>query len=212
MFILSPRHSKLCREVIIQTALALVDEYGVEELSMRSIARNLNFQAMSLYNYVKNKDEVLDGIVELITCKIKISQSSDWKVVLRNTALSFYEILSKHPNVLPIVSTHSPITKNGIKHMEELLSIFKNMTRTKLEALSIVHIMLAYVIGYAEISMTPQKNSEWMKDTLNLQEFPNTYGAYLNLDQRNKKDEFLYGVDLLLEGLERKFEKKENEI
>lgn len=206
---MSPRRSKLNREMIIRAALDLVDKDGVDELSMRNIARSLNSQAMSLYNYVSSKEEVLYGIVELITCDIEISQSSEWETVLRNTALSFYEILSQHPNVLPIVSTHSPITKNGIEQMERLLSIFKNINITGLEAFSLIHIIIAYVIGHVEISMTLPKKFEWMNDESNLRQFPIVYESYLKLNQRNRKDEFLYGIDLLLESLSKRIEKKE---
>lgn len=206
------RHSKLSREIIIKTAFALLDEYGEDEFSMRNIAQRLNVQAMSLYNYVKNKEDLLDGIVEIITCEVKIPQPSpNWKLDLRNAALSFYEILLRHPNVLPVISTHSPITEKGIEQVERLLLILKDTNMSGQEAFSLIHIIIAYVIGHAEISITNNQAPEVRDVEFDLQKFPNVYNVYLGLNKRNCKDEFLYGFDLLLEGLSKRYlEREEN--
>lgn len=209
---MNPRHSKLSREVIIKTAFDLLDEYGEDEFSMRNIAKRLNVKAMSLYNYVKGKKDLQDGIVEIITCEVEIPKPSlDWKVTLRNVALSFYEILLRHPNVLPVISTHSPITEKGIGQVESLLLILKDTNMSVQEAFSLIHIIIAYVIGHAEISITNDQASEVGNVKFDLQKFPNVYKAHLKLNKRNCKDEFLYGLDLLLDGISKKYlEREEN--
>ncbi|TCL55393.1 TetR family transcriptional regulator [Kineothrix alysoides] len=209
---MNPRHSKLSRELIIKEAFALLDEYGEDEFSMRNIAQRLNVKAMSLYNHVRSKEDLLDGIVEIITCEVRIPQpSADWKLDLRNVALSFYEILLRHPNVLPIISTHSPITEKGIEQVERLLLILKDTNMSGQEAFSLLHIIIAYVIGHAEISITNNQASEVRSVKFDLQKFPNVYTVYLELNKRNCKNEFLYGLDLLLDGLSKKnLEREEN--
>lgn len=208
---MNPRHSKLSRELIINEAFALLDEYGEDGFSMRNIAQRLNVKAMSLYNHVRSKEDLLDGIVEIITCEVRIPQpSADWKLDLRNVALSFYEILLQHPNVLPIISTHSPMTEKGIEQVERLLLILKDTNMSGQQAFSLLHIIIAYVIGYSEISITNNQASEVRSVEFDLQKFPNVYIAYLGLNKRICKNEFLYGLDLLLDGLSKKSYREEN--
>jgi TetR/AcrR family transcriptional regulator, tetracycline repressor protein len=200
------RQPKLNRELIIMTAFSLLDDNGMEKLSMRNIAKRLNVKAMSLYNYVENKEKLLNGIVEVSICEVKIPQpSSNWESDLRNAALSFYEMLLQHPNLLPVISTHSPLTEKGIGQVEKLFLILKVVNITGLEAFSLIHIIIAYVIGYAAISITDKQPFVAIKKEMDLKKYPSILDASLELNKRNYKEEFLYGFDLILDGLSKKY-------
>ena len=96
----------LSRERILLTAIRLADEGGIESLSMRKLAQELGVQAMSLYNHVANKDDLLDGIVDLVVGEIAVPDLDiDWQTAMRRRANSAHEVLLRHPwATMPIVS------------------------------------------------------------------------------------------------------------
>jgi AcrR family transcriptional regulator len=96
----------LNRERVLSTALRLADEEGLEALSMRKLAEVLGVKAMSLYNHVANKDDLLDGIVDRVISEIEVPNLQlDWKTAMRRRANSAHDILLRHPwATMPIVS------------------------------------------------------------------------------------------------------------
>ncbi len=96
----------LSRERILLAAIVLADQGGFESLSMRKIAQELGVQAMSLYNHVANKDDLLDGIVDIVISEIEVPDLGvDWQTAMRRRAKSAHEVLLRHPwATMPIVS------------------------------------------------------------------------------------------------------------
>src|SRR6266480_1481431 len=88
----------LNRDRILQAALELADEGGIESLTMRKLGQALGFEAMSLYNHVANKDDVLDGILDLVLAESEPpSPAGDWHAAIRSSAISVYQTLRRHP-------------------------------------------------------------------------------------------------------------------
>ena len=86
------------RERILDTALALADEDGLDAVSMRRIGKALGVEGMALYNHVANKDEILDGIVELVLAEIPLPvDDGDWKEEMRERAVAARRIFLRHP-------------------------------------------------------------------------------------------------------------------
>jgi AcrR family transcriptional regulator len=98
--------SPLSRERVLHAALRLADEGGIESLSMRKLAQALGVQAMSLYNHVANKDDLLDGIVDRVVSEIEVpSLDTDWKTAIRRRAISAHAVLLRHSwATMPLVS------------------------------------------------------------------------------------------------------------
>ncbi|MEZ2226524.1 TetR/AcrR family transcriptional regulator C-terminal domain-containing protein [Microcoleus sp.] len=96
----------LSRERVLRAAIRMADEGGIESLSMRKLAQELGVQAMSLYNHVANKDDILDGIVDIVASEIEVPNLGvDWKTAMRRRATSAHEVLVRHPwATLAIVS------------------------------------------------------------------------------------------------------------
>jgi AcrR family transcriptional regulator len=96
----------LNRERVLNAALRLADEEGLEALSMRKLAEILGVKAMSLYNHVANKDDLLDGIVDRVISEIEVPDLRlDWKTAMRRRANSAHAVLLRHPwATMPIVS------------------------------------------------------------------------------------------------------------
>src|SRR5688500_16468654 len=87
----------LSRERVLNAAIALADEGGIEALSMRKLGQELGVEAMSLYNHVANKDDLLAGIVELVAREIEApSDAVDWKTSIRQSAMAAHSVLLRH--------------------------------------------------------------------------------------------------------------------
>src|SRR5947209_14246014 len=88
----------LTRERVLDAAIRLADEGGIESLTMRKLARELGVEAMSLYNHVANKGDLVDGIVDLVVSEIELpSTTEDWDIAVRECAVSAHETFLRHP-------------------------------------------------------------------------------------------------------------------
>ena len=88
----------LTREKVLSTALRIADDGGIEALSMRKLARALKVEAMSLYNHVKGKEDILDGLVDRVASEIDVPRSDgDWREAMGVRALSAHAVLMRHP-------------------------------------------------------------------------------------------------------------------
>src|SRR2546427_13037385 len=92
------RRLPLSRDRILHAALELADESGIESLTMRKLGQALGFEAMSLYNHVTNKDDVLDGILDLVLAESEVpSPAGEWDTAIRGSAISVHQALRRHP-------------------------------------------------------------------------------------------------------------------
>ena len=88
----------LNRERVLQAALKLADETGIDTLSMRRLAQTLGVEAMSLYNHVKNKEDLIDGMVDLVVAEMAVPDvTADWQLEIRRIANSAHCVLISHP-------------------------------------------------------------------------------------------------------------------
>src|ERR1035441_1225769 len=87
----------LSREGVLRAAVAIADESGIGSLTMRKLGETLGVEAMSLYNHVANKEELLDGMVDAVFNEIELpSEDNEWKTAMRNRAISTRQALSRH--------------------------------------------------------------------------------------------------------------------
>jgi AcrR family transcriptional regulator len=94
----TPSPTPLSRERVLRAAMHLADEEGIESLSMRKLAEALGVKAMSLYNHVTNKDDMLDGIVDMVVSEIAVPDlGTDWQTAMRRRAISAHTVLLRHP-------------------------------------------------------------------------------------------------------------------
>ena len=112
----------LSRDRILRAALELVDESGIASLTMRRLAQGLGFEAMSLYNHVANKDDVLDGILDLVLGESEPpSPTGDWDAAIRTSALSVHGALRRHPWSCTLVMAPGRIRPARLRYMDLLL-------------------------------------------------------------------------------------------
>lgn len=92
----TPRQGLLSRERIVDAAVRLADESGLEAVSMRKVGQALGVEAMSLYNHVANKEDLLEAMVERVAGEMELSDEPDWERALRRCAISAHDALLRH--------------------------------------------------------------------------------------------------------------------
>ena len=116
------RRKPLSRERILDAAIELVDEEGIEALSMRKLGQALGYEAMSLYNHVANKDDLLDGILDLVLAEMEPPEPAGGLPAIRASALSAHEALKRHPWAANMLMSPGRIRPARIAYMEALLA------------------------------------------------------------------------------------------
>src|SRR5947208_11386652 len=112
----------LSRDRILRAALELADAGGIDSISMRKLGQALGFEAMSLYNYVANKDDVLDGMLDLVLAESEPpSPSGSWRDTIREFAISIHESLRRHRWAAGLLMSPSRIRPARLRHMDSLL-------------------------------------------------------------------------------------------
>ncbi len=112
----------LSRERILRMALSLADAGDIEAISMRKIALALGVQAMLLYNHVANKNDILDGIVDLVIDEIEVpSLTSDWKDAMRSRAISAHEVLLRHPWAAIVIMSRVNVRPANLRYVDATL-------------------------------------------------------------------------------------------
>src|SRR5215475_13580310 len=116
----------LSRERILAAALELVDEEGIDALSMRKLAQALGYEAMSLYNHVSNKDDVLDGILDLVLAEMEPPDVDGGLAAVRTSSLAAHEALKRHPWAAGMLVAEGTIRPARLAYMDALLGALRN--------------------------------------------------------------------------------------
>src|SRR4051812_44849722 len=112
----------LSRDRILRAALQLVDEGGLESLTMRRLGQELGFEAMSLYNHVANKDALIDGILDLVLEEGEPpAPGDDWETAIRESAVSIHAALRKHSWAANVLMSYGQVRPARLHYMESLL-------------------------------------------------------------------------------------------
>ena len=115
----------LSRERILRAAVALADDGGVESISMRKIAEELDVVPMALYRHVANKDELLDRMVDVVVGEIDPPETGvDWKTAMRRRILSARRALLRHPWASRVIESRGDPTPAVIEYMDQMMGLF----------------------------------------------------------------------------------------
>jgi AcrR family transcriptional regulator len=209
----SKRRVPLTRERVLRAAIALADERGIKALSMRKVAKELGVEAMSLYNHVANKDDMLDGIVEAIASEIDLAlDTADWKAAVRRRAISAHEVLSDHPWASSLWMTSRSFGPARIRFADSLLRGLREAGFSDDLTYHGFHVLQAHVLGYTLQEQNLGFDVEDLKKLAAefLREFPADEYPDLaehirqHMEPRPEHEgAFAFGLDLILDGLER---------
>lgn len=207
---------RLSRGWILRAAITLADREGIESLSMRQLAKELGVKAMSLYNHIANKDDLLDGMVDLVFAEIGLPLlfGFDWKAAMRKRAISARQVLLRHPWAIGLLESRikpGPVT---LRHHNSVLDCLRTVGFSIALAAHAYSVLDSYIFGFALQQrnlplQTPEQIAAVAGDLL--WGFP--ADAYPNLTEMitqhalrpgyDYADEFEFGLDLILDGLER---------
>ncbi|MFD9221496.1 TetR/AcrR family transcriptional regulator C-terminal domain-containing protein [Streptomyces sp. NPDC060064] len=139
----------LSRERIVSAALRIIDNEGVDALSMRRIAATLGVQAMSLYNHVGGKSDVLDGVTEFITTDMQLSRRSpgDWEEGIRSVAYAFRRSSLRHPRACELVLTRQLSSPGALPTINCSLSVLLDHGFDEAAAVHALRLLIAFQVG-----------------------------------------------------------------
>src|SRR5687767_1168595 len=204
----------LTRERVLAAAIGLADRDGIDALSMRKLGQALGVEAMSLYNHVKNKDDILDGIVDMVVIKFELPQlGTDWKAAIRRTAMTAHEVLVQHPWAASLMLSPARMSSARLRYMEGILGSLRQggfsaeMTHHAYHALD-SHIS-GFTLWQVHFQFDPKEADDIAANFLG-RLGPDTYpyllehaGEHMKESRPGDEGEFAFGLDLILDGLER---------
>ncbi len=180
---------------------------------MRKLAQELGVEAMSLYNHVANKDDLLEGIVELVASEIDLApDGADWKTAIRRRAISAHEVLSRHPWACGLWMSGETFGGARVQYAESLLRGLREAGFSKDLTYHAFHALQSHVLGFTLQERSLEFDADELKELAArfLREFP--ADEYPDLAEHIRQHmepnaahqgTFEFGLDLILDGLER---------
>lgn len=191
----------LTRERILGAALELVDEQGLEKLSMRRLGERLGVEAMSLYRYVSGKQGLLNGLHGAILGEVRVPPGGGpWRARLRAFALEFRRVLAAHPKALPLFATRPAVTRESLQGLEAALALLAEAGLPPTLRLSALHSLLGFVVGLSLFHFGFEVEA-YVDLPAPAEDFPLTTEAIRAMSD-DMEEEFRFGLDALLDGLE----------
>jgi AcrR family transcriptional regulator len=208
------RRRPLSRKRVLDAAIALADDGGIDALSMRRLARELGVEAMSLYNHVANKDEILDGIVEVIAGETELPpDGTEWKAAIRQSAVSTRDMFVRHPWASGLWMSRQGGGTARLQRSEWLLRTLREAGLSPQLTYHAYHIVESHILGFTVQQLNFPYGGEELEGLANrflarlpAGEFPDfVEHVKQHLEPHDDDDVggFELGLDLILEGLER---------
>jgi len=134
---------------VLRAALALADEGGIDALSMRKLAQELGVEAMSLYNHVANKDDIIDGILDLVASEMDPPPDGvDWKTAMRRSAISTHEVLMRHRWAGPLWMSPRKVSPARLRDGDAILRALREGGFSKDVTYHAFHALQSHVLGF----------------------------------------------------------------
>jgi AcrR family transcriptional regulator len=205
----------LTRERVVDAALRVMDEEGLEAVSMRRVAREVGVEAMSLYHHVDDKEDLLDGVCECVMAEFDFPEpSEDWKENCRRGARAWRELLRRHPNVMRLFAEErGPIRSvDSMRPTEFALRILRSSGLSDRDTAQAFHAFGGYIQGFVMMelgSIASGSDAEHLKAHAELvaalpDEFPTLQSVGPFFAECAPDEQFEFGLDLLIRGLEAK--------
>jgi AcrR family transcriptional regulator len=203
----------LSRERVLRAAIELADDGGIEALSMRRLGQELGVEAMSLYNHVANKDDLLDGITNVVLSEIELpSDAEGWRTAVRRSAISAHDLLRRHRWACSLALSPARNIPVRVRNMEWLLRTFREAGFSADLTYHAYHAVDSHIWGFTlwELGHTITPDEIGDLATAFLRDFPPAEYPYVHehVGQHiagfgRDVSAFELVLDLILDGLER---------
>jgi AcrR family transcriptional regulator len=202
----------LSRDRILRAALQLADENGIESLSMRKLGQAVGFEAMSLYNHVANKDDVLDGILDLVLAETEMPTGEGcWDEAIRRSAISVHDALRRHRWAASLVMSAGHIREARLRYMDALLGRLREAGFSPEATYSAYHVLDGHIFGFTQWenshNYTPSEEAglvAMLEQYIPPSDYPYLYEhgkQHLTEGPHRDVSAFELGLDLILDGL-----------
>ncbi|MET9520512.1 TetR/AcrR family transcriptional regulator C-terminal domain-containing protein [Streptomyces sp. NPDC002994] len=211
------RRAPLSRDRVLRAAVALADEIGIEALSMRKLAQELGVVPMALYKHVANKDQLLDGMVDVVVGEIDPpAPGSDWKSAVRQRILSARRALLGHSWAAQVVQSRARPTPVVLAYMDSVIGMFRTGGFSVDLTHHVMHALGSRMLGFTQelfdASPAPDPRAQTAVVPADAGKFP--YVTELAMAVAHDEEsvvgpgcddqfEFEFALDLLLDGFER---------
>jgi AcrR family transcriptional regulator len=213
----------LSRERVLRAAVEVADQGGIESLTMRRLAEELGAEAMSLYYHVANKEDILNGIVDVVAGEINDvvdrieapSAGRAWKAAVRQRILSARQVLLRHPWAPGLLETRASASQGILRYYDGLLGLLRDGGFSYDLAHHAMHVLGSRALGFAQELIDPG-NAAGDEVTAALEtmagQFPHLVGMLMEvahddpdstLGWCDDQTEFEFALDLILDGLDR---------
>jgi AcrR family transcriptional regulator len=207
------RRAPLSRERVLQTAIRLADEGGLESLTMRRLGQELGVEAMAMYHYFANRDQIVDGIVDLVFAEIELpSDDGDWKAAMRRRAISLRDVLLRHRWAIGLMESRRKGGPANLRHHDAVIASLRAGGMDIPMAAHAYSLLDSYIYGFALTKMTlPFDTGEeiaevaqGLRQSFDLSEYPHLVEMMGHALEPGYDfgDEFEYGLDAILDSLE----------
>ena len=214
---MAPRTRRpLTRDRVLRAALELADAGGFESLTMRRLATQLRVEAMSLYNHVANKEDIVDGLVDLVFGEFEVAAPGelDWKIAMRRRALSIRAALNRHRWAVGLMEGRMNPGPANIANHNAVMGCLREGGFEFRDAVHAYSVMDAYIYGFAlQEKHLPFDAPEQVSEVMEIQsqsvpemaDYPYLVEVATEMAKAgyDYATEFEFGLDLLLDGLER---------
>jgi AcrR family transcriptional regulator len=209
------RRIPLNRARVLQAAVDLADRDGIDSVSMRRLGQHLGIEAMSLYTHIRGKGDLLDGMVDAVVGEIPIDvEGPDWRTTLRRTILSARRVMLRHRWAARIIETRSTPGPSTLRYMEAVTGILLDGGFTVDLAHHAMHVLGSRVQGFSQDLYDdsgipdPEAAAVWAAQLASV--YPNIGALAMAASHEggiggcDDDYEFAFGLDLMLDGLERR--------
>ena len=209
----SAARPRLSRERVLQGAVAVADAGGIASLTIRSLAAQLGVKPMSVYHHVANKEEILDGIVDLVFAEIELPVlDGDWHEEMRRRASSAREALRRHPWAIGLLESRTNPGPVTLKHHDAVIGTLRSAGFSVVMTAHAYALIDAYVYGFAlsEASLpingpeTVTEVAEQMMEQYSGDDYPHLVEFSVEHVMKPGYDygeEFEFGLGVVLDGL-----------
>jgi AcrR family transcriptional regulator len=209
--------ARLSRERVLEAAVALAARDGIESLTMRKLADELGAGAMSLYHHVPNKEQLLDGMVDIVFGEIELPPTDvDWKTAMRTRAVSTREVLARHPWAIGLMEGRTTHGRSNLSLHNAVLGCLRAAGFSLEATVHAYSVLDAYIYGFAlqERDMSSESADDFAAEAQRqmreyeavLADYPHlveVVGGHVARAGYDYATEFVFGLDLILDGLDR---------
>jgi AcrR family transcriptional regulator len=214
---LAPRRTPLNRDIVLRAAVALADTAGVDSVSMRNLAQVLGVVPMALYKHVANKEELLDGMIDVIVADIDPPvEAASWKDAIRRRILSARQVLLRHPWAPQVIKSRTQATPPVLDYLNSLIGTFRAGGLSVDLTHQVMHALGSRMWGFTlEVFPTPPPPADPDLRTTMFAQLATTYPHITEIATAGAYDatpilgsgcddqyEFEFGLDILLNGFE----------